>query len=112
MLIYGVAVLIRLVYFKERPKKRASNNLLRKIDASSFPSIHAARAFFFAVTITRNYQNPLLGSLLFIIAVLIAYSRYRLHHHYAVDILGGAVLGLVTSYIVEIDWLISKVLGL
>jgi len=103
--IYAVAVIIRLVYFKERPKKRPTTTLLKRIDASSFPSVHAARAFFFAMAITRFYQEPTLGIILFILAIIVAFSRYRLHEHYASEVIGGVILGIVISYIVEINWI-------
>ncbi|HLC72281.1 MAG TPA: phosphatase PAP2 family protein [Candidatus Nanoarchaeia archaeon] len=105
--ISAITIAIRLVYFKERPKKRPTTNLLRKIDASSFPSIHAARGFFFAMTITRAYQNPTAGIVLFVLAVLIAFSRYRLHHHDTVDILGGTILGIAMNYLVELEWIMN-----
>src|SRR3989344_4783739 len=105
--IAAIAIAIRLVYFKERPKKRPTTNLLRKIDASSFPSIHAARGFFFAMTITRAYQNPTTGIVLFVLAVLIAFSRYRLHHHDSIDIIGGTVLGIAMSYFIELEWIMN-----
>lgn len=110
--ITAIATLIRLVYFKERPKKRPTKTLYQKIDASSFPSIHAARAFFFAMTLTRYYQSPGIGVMMFILAILVAYSRYTLHHHYASDIIGGTLLGILMSYGLELEWVISRVPGL
>lgn len=110
--ISGITIIIRLLYFKERPKKRPTTSLLRKIDASSFPSIHAARGFFFAMVLTRYYQSQSIGIVLFVLAVLIAFSRYRLHHHDSVDILGGTILGIAISYLVEWEWIISRVPGL
>ena len=103
--IYTVAVIIRLVYFKERPKKRPTTTLLKRIDASSFPSIHAARAFFFAMTITRFYQEPKLGVILFMLAIMVSFSRYRLHEHYASDVIGGVILGIAITHIVEVTWI-------
>lgn len=110
--ISGIAMLIRLVYFRERPKKRPTRNLYQKIDASSFPSIHAARSFFFAMTLTRYYQDVFIGGALFVVAVLIAFSRYKLRHHYASDIIGGVSLGLVISYLMEREWVRDIMLGL
>jgi len=102
--IYAVAVIIRLVYFKERPKKRPIHTLYQKVDASSFPSVHAARAFFFAMTIARFYQEPALGIILLTLAIMVSFSRYQLREHYASDVIGGVIVGIIMSHGVEISW--------
>ena len=43
ILIYVIAIIIRLFYFRNRPKKIKHSDFVEKIDASSFPSVHTAR---------------------------------------------------------------------
>lgn len=76
----------------------------------SFPSGHAtiATAFFFATAYTflGKIRNPL-GRLLLVLAAvagvgLVGFSRLYLGAHWALDILGGVALGLVTVSMVAL----------
>jgi undecaprenyl-diphosphatase len=61
---------------------------------SSFPSGHTASAFamatIFALYLKRNY----LSISLLLTAFLIGYSRIYLGHHFLVDVLVGAIIGI------------------
>ena len=61
IIIYVLTFLIRLFYFKARPKKVHYKNFLEKLDASSFPSVHAARITFISLflIISFFYYNTL-----------------------------------------------------
>ena len=99
-IIYIIAALIRMVYFKERPKKVSYENFLEKIDASSFPSIHAARiSFLFIFMITRVLDSYYWVFLGLILTILMLSSRIYLKKHYFIDIIGGTFLGLIISVI-------------
>jgi len=51
IIILGSFYLIRFFYLKERPiKKNKGKSLLTRLDASSFPSVHAARITFLSMT--------------------------------------------------------------
>jgi membrane-associated phospholipid phosphatase len=95
ILIYVVAFLIRLFYFKNRPKKMKYRGFIEKIDASSFPSVHAARITLLFVF----FKDLILISLSFMILVMVLSSRIYLKKHYFSDLLGGIFLGLFTSLI-------------
>ena len=95
-----IIILIRTFYFKDRPKKEKHNSYLEKIEASSFPSWHAARAMFLALMFSYLFVNKLMTIFLIIIALLVSYSRIHLKKHDWVDILGGLVLGVVTFLLV------------
>lgn len=83
----------RLFFFKNRPgRSTAPRGLLEKLEASSFPSMHSAHSFIVAIIVGANATTPLLIFLL-ILAAIIAYSRYYLKMHYAIDILSGILLG-------------------
>ena len=94
-----VVVVIRILYFKNRPKKQEFTNIIEKLDASSFPSLHTARIFFMALVFLIYFQNVYLGIFLILVACLVAYSRYYLKKHDSYDLFGGLVLGVLVFYI-------------
>jgi len=79
---------------------------------NSFPSGHTATAFgvFFGLSLILNSRW---GQLLaFVAAFGVAYSRLYLSQHFLIDVIGGAVLGLIGGYVgwwwighYERDWL-------
>ncbi len=64
-----------------------------------FVSSHAANSFaitmFFWLLLRRYYKKM---GVIFILPFLISYSRIYLAKHYPLDILGGAILGIIISY--------------
>ena len=101
-IIYFIAFVIRLFFFKERPKKIEHNNFLEKMDASSFPSIHAARitCLFLFFLFSLFFFLPLAAKLLMgIILLLTLYSRIYLSKHDFVDILAGIILGYLATIV-------------
>jgi membrane-associated phospholipid phosphatase len=97
MIIMGLGVVIRLIYFKNRPHKEKHHNFIEKIDASSFPSLHTARIVLIGLTLI-NFDLRL--SYLMIPLILgTSYARIYLRRHDLVDVLGGAVLGIITFFL-------------
>jgi len=64
-----------------------------------FPSGHTAAAFALAVTIWQH--NKKAGVVFLVSALLVGIGRMLANVHYPVDILGGAVLGIVSALAVE-----------
>ena len=100
VLTAALVIIIRLFYFKPRPKKEEYSNLWEKIDASSFPSLHAARVVFLAILFSVHFANQYLTILCTIVAILVAYSRIYLQKHDWIDIIGGAVIGMATYFLI------------
>jgi undecaprenyl-diphosphatase len=95
--IYLVTFIIRLFYFKPRPKKIGYKNLLEKIDASSFPSVHAARAVFLCFFIVFLFNlSWVVDILIGILMILVIYSRIYLLKHDIIDAIGGILLGILS----------------
>jgi undecaprenyl-diphosphatase len=68
----------------------------------SFPSSHAANSFAVATTfaiLLRKYKL-----LLFVVAVIVSYSRIAVGVHYPIDVLCGAVVGLLSGVAVCITY--------
>ena len=61
----------------------------------SFPSGHTLASFEAAVMIFLH--NKKWGTISFVLAIIIAFSRMYLFVHFPTDILGGMILGTVTS---------------
>ncbi len=95
-------IIIRMLYFKQRPKKQEYQNIIEKLDASSFPSLHTARMFFFLPLFSYYFSNLHMTLFFIIFAVLVSYSRMYLKKHDWLDIIGGIGLGLVTFLLVNL----------
>ena len=94
-----IVTILRALYFKERPEKRNFHSWIEKIDASSFPSMHAARGTFLLL-ILASYMNIFaLNILCGILIISICYSRWRLRKHHISDILVGLMIGVFVFYI-------------
>lgn len=65
----------------------------------AFPSAHTAVAFALATSVWLH--NKKIGLIFLITAALIGLGRFLGNVHYFVDIVGGAVIGIVVVYIFE-----------
>ena len=101
LIIYAITVIIRVAYFKERPKKFSYNNLLERLDAAAFPSLHAARTGLLAVSFVYYFDNTILSAIMTLLALGISYSRIYLKRHDFKDVTAGAVLGVLAYFAVN-----------
>lgn len=99
VLVYVVAILIRSVYFKQRPNSVFYHNWLEKIDAGSFPSVHSARIFLLVTILSYPYTDYLMTIFLFLLAIFVGYSRVYLKKHYWSDVLAGMIFGTIIGAI-------------
>jgi undecaprenyl-diphosphatase len=91
------SIVLRYATGRDRPPVRFSepDPLVRVPHNPSFPSGHAATAFACAATLA--WLTPLPRIPLFTLAALIAFSRVYAGVHYPLDVIGGAVLGLLVA---------------
>ncbi len=102
---FVVTEIIRYFYDKPRPFEVLSDihQLLVRAPGGSFPSGHAA--FFFALATTVFLYRSKWSILFLIAAFTIGVARVTGSIHWPSDILAGAVVGILTSVVVN---LISK----
>lgn len=93
--------LIRFFYNRPRPFEvlEGARQLVLHSGGGSFPSGHAALAFAVATAVLFYY--PKTGILFFLAAILIGFGRVAAGVHLPSDILGGAVVGIGTAYLVS-----------
>ena len=105
ILSYVVSFLIGNEWLKDliaRPRPCAVDDtvmlIVKKPGSFSCPSVHTYLAFSSAMAIFSYYRKAGIG--VFIFAALVGFSRMYFFVHYPTDVLLGAVLGIVTAYVV------------
>jgi membrane-associated phospholipid phosphatase len=90
----------------KRPIVYFDDSLLHFVDgitvhsSYSFPSGHTAAAFATALALALFFKNRSLTIILFMVALLVGYSRIYLLQHFLVDVTAGAAIGLISAFIV------------
>ena len=105
LLSYVVSFLIGNVWLKDliaRPRPCAVDDtvqlIVKKPGSFSCPSVHTYLAFASAMAIYHYYRKSGIGVLVF--AALVGFSRMYFFVHYPTDVLFGAVLGILTAFVV------------
>ncbi|MBI2578466.1 MAG: phosphatase PAP2 family protein [Candidatus Aenigmarchaeota archaeon] len=98
IIMYFISVPIKIVLFKNRPEKMRHKNIIEKIEASSFPSVHTMRIFFISSVLIPVFNNIATSVILAILSLAVAYSRIYLKRHYYADVIAGAAIGIIIGY--------------
>ncbi|MFA6436826.1 MAG: phosphatase PAP2 family protein [Candidatus Paceibacterota bacterium] len=93
------AVLIKTLHFTERPylNKKTKILLKKKKNDPAFPSGHAAPLF--AAGTIIFYFSPIFGSVVLVMGLIVGICRIITGLHWPIDIVGGAVLGWLLSFL-------------
>ena len=99
---FGFTEIIRYFYDRPRPFEVAEGlkTLLEHSSGGSFPSGHAA--FFFALAMGVFFYRRIWGMVFFAAALSIGFGRVAAGLHWPSDILGGAVVGIFSAWLVKI----------
>jgi membrane-associated phospholipid phosphatase len=104
LVLIPTGTMIKEVIQRPRPVIPESNFLLPMTHGYSFPSGHAlivsACATIALVLLRSTIINFIIGSALTIEAGLVCYSRVYVGGHFPLDILGGILLGVGTSFLI------------
>jgi len=95
-----VSTLLKYTINRTRPyKKYPEIENLSKDFTPSFPSGHTTSAFSTATTLSLMYPKWYVIVPAFTWASAVGYSRMHLGMHYPLDIIGGIIVGVGTSYL-------------
>lgn len=101
------SLILKPIIARKRPSWIHNIDLLIKNPRDfSFPSGHTYSGFASATAVFR--KKRFLGTILYILAFLIAFSRMYLYVHFPTDIIAGIILGFFSEYIAE--FIVSKIL--
>ena len=94
----GLSSGLKFTFDRVRPSDRFAepDTLVRVAHTPSFPSGHAATSFACAGTLAR-YVSRRTAVWLYVLAAAIAWSRVYVGAHYPLDVVAGAVLGLLIA---------------
>lgn len=100
LLAMGINQLIGLMWYRNRPYiDHHVQQLVSVTDDASFPSDHAAGSFSIAGMIL--VQRSIGGIILTVMAMILSLSRVYVGVHYPSDLLGGMVVGLLSSMVIN-----------
>ena len=96
----GIAQVIGFAWFRNRPYVDHPIHLLLPVNPdTSFPSDHATGSFSIASSLVIN--NTFGGKLMLGFAAVVAFSRVYVGIHYPTDVIGGMLVGMMSSWLVE-----------
>lgn len=89
-----IGSLIKLFFHKKRPNQQGYSNMIEKIDAGSFPSLHSSRISLVYLTLFSNTESWSLKAVFISIIIIVMFSRIQLKKHFLIDVLGGLAIGI------------------
>lgn len=90
-----IGSLIKIIFPKTRPNGQQYSNIIEKIDAGSFPSLHSSRIAVVYLSLFWNAEILWMQLLFLFIIPIVMFSRVALKKHFFVDIIGGFIIGAV-----------------
>ncbi|MBU3912702.1 MAG: phosphatase PAP2 family protein [Nanoarchaeota archaeon] len=97
ILVEVFCTIIKIFFHRGRPRKEEYSNLLEKISAGSFPSLHTARSAFVFLVLSFLSSDVVIKTIFIVLMILIGASRVILKKHYVSDVFAGLVIGALAS---------------
>lgn len=102
--------LISLMWYHPRPLEMGiGRTLIEHVQDSSFPSDHLTLIWSVAFSLLLHKQRRVIGGLLFLIGIPVAWARIYLGVHFPLDIIGAAFIGLLSAILI---WYFERCLKL
>lgn len=104
LFLEALCFLLKIYIPKNRPESHIKKVFVNIYDSRAFPSIHSARISLLAFacsTVVLDLSLPFV-----IMVVLVGYSRIYMHEHDFLDVIAGALLGLIFGIL----WRMSPVI--
>ena len=99
LIALGLGQIVGDIFPRERPYLAHHVALLiTHSPDTSFPSDHTTLAFAIAIAVWKFHSRA--GIVLFAFGILVAFARVFVGAHYPGDVVGGAVLGAITSIVI------------
>jgi len=84
-----------LTYFEIHHYKYYLETFARsRVGYNSFPSGHTASFFALATVIANHFRQKYISISMFILSICVGYSRIYLGHHFLIDVIFGAIIGV------------------
>lgn len=97
-LSWFIAGILKFLFHTPRPFMELDITPLIYQSGFAFPSQHTA--VFSAIAISMFLINKKFAIIILILAIIIGVSRIILGVHYPIDILGGLLVGIITSFVI------------
>lgn len=85
--------LIKIFFPKKRPNGQTYTNIIEKIDAGSFPSLHSSRITLVYLSLFSFSSLPSIKIAFLCVIPVVMLSRVQLKKHFWTDIIGGFLIG-------------------
>lgn len=97
-----IGVFLKKVIHSPRPCAPlcTETSLFYNFDYGSFPSLHAMSSFAPIPSFHKGFKNNFFTILLFLLGILVSFSRIYTGVHYPIDVFIGSILGLGISSII------------
>lgn len=90
---------IKIIFPKKRPDGQLYSNILEKIDAGSFPSLHTSRITITYLSLFFLSNILILKFFYCMVIATVAYSRIHLKKHFLTDVVAGLIIGIIIATI-------------
>lgn len=96
--------IVKFMIMRPRPGQEIHlQDIIRQLEDAgtsySFFSAHSSNSICLALFVTLYFRNKYLGIVMFVWAIVVAYSRIYVGKHYPIDVVCGILFGILTGWL-------------